>query len=119
MNERNRNIPAEVTEDVNKSSKMRSVRRRQFIARWGFRAVALAGLYDIRDTAYNEAISFLTTFHVNDVRTFVILELAGLALIASRAANYHFEKQKNAIRVNNINRAISSEFPEYNPPAIP
>lgn len=119
MNERNINIPSEAVESAGKSDKMRNVRRRQFIARWGFRAGVIAGLYDVRDTAYDEAINYLTTFQINDLRTLIILELTGLALISSRIVNYHFEKQKNAIRINNINRAINSEFPEYNPSAVP
>src|SRR3989304_4227905 len=115
MNEKDRNIPVEATQKANVSDKMRNVRRQQFIARWGFRAGIIAGLYEVKDTAFDEAVSVLTNFHPNDLRTFIILELSGLAIIASRVINYHYEKQKNAVRINSINKAISKELESYGP----
>ena len=119
MNEKDRNIPVEATQKANVSDKMRNVRRQQFIARWGFRAGIIAGLYEVKDTAFDEAVSVLTNFHPNDLRTFIILELSGLAIIASRVINYHYEKQKNAVRINSINKAISKELESYGPEMLP
>jgi hypothetical protein len=118
MSEVLRNIPEEAVSKANKSSQLRKIRTQQFIARWGFRAAYLAGLYEVKDTIYSEFLNMIT-LNIHDIRTFTITELTGLALISSRVVGQHFEKQKYAIRTNSINRKLHEEFLGYNSILLP
>jgi len=118
MNEQLRNIPQEAISDANKSDQMHKIKRQQFIARWGFRAGYLAGLYEVKDSIHSEFWNMIT-LNIHDTKTFAITELIGVLAITSRIVGYHFEKQRNALITNSINRGIKEEFPDYNPPILP
>lgn len=120
MNEATRNIPRDAIEVIDHSPKMRSLQRRQLAARWGLRAVALTGLYQIKDALSQDIWNMLPW---EDQRVFVIVTLASTAFYASLSVNYHINKQKDAMRINEINRQLQATSPQhlenYSPPILP
>lgn len=115
MVEQHRNITQEAVNSVNRSDRIRKINREQFVTRWAFNIGILAGLYEIKDTIPNVVIDYITKLQVNDLKSFAIIEAIGAAVIGARIINHHFEKQKNAIRINSVNREIQEEYPDYNP----
>lgn len=121
MNEISRNIPEEAIQTVNASAQMRRLQRRERASVWGLRATGLVALYQIKDQAFTDISSVVLPFE--DLRAYTIAVIAAAAFYASGSVRYHINKQKEAMRINEINRQLqavsSQQLENYSPPILP
>ena len=121
MIEGQRNIPQEAIETANNSPKMRSLRRREFAVKWGLRGTGLFALYQVKDQAAEDISSVILPFE--DLRAYTIAVIAVAAFYTSGIVRNHIDKQKEAMRINEINRQLqnvpSQQLESYSPPTLP
>jgi len=117
MEEINRNIPEEAIEVANGSDSMRSLKRRERVVVWGLRGLGIIGILQVRDQASEDILSIALPFE--DFRAYTIAVVSSIAIIASGTIRKHVGKQKEAMRINEINRQLSEEIEDYSPQEVP